>query len=276
MGRHLNDPFKPVPPSLPSFTFSTMPQLRALSFHVPPVSSPRRSKRSRPLSDVDGENSLSQHCKKRRLRLLLITSRLSLPFSLPPTHIVYRDSPKFAIWAKQKALGRNVLRKSAILNSIRRGRRLRSEDLGDFDDDDFPELRGELTDMERRSMIFGSNDPSTHPVSAPLDPGVALSPSPILQSPNFVVTRPPEVPAEPSPTNINNYDLLDREDELSYNRYPDEEDDEDWAQTMLAHSSEVNVIDFSGPEDAEDLGFTEVFPRCFSESRQRGLVLSNV
>lgn len=79
----------------------------------------RGKKRSRSTADVDGDHSCIQK-KKRRLRLFLITSRLSPQFSHPATNIVDRGSSKIAVWAKQKALGRNLLRKAAILNRIRR------------------------------------------------------------------------------------------------------------------------------------------------------------
>ncbi len=78
-----------------------------------------RPKRRRPLADVDGEWS-SRARKKTRLRRFLITSRLSQPFSAPPTHIVDRGSSKIAIWAKQRTLGRCLLRKAAIMNHVRR------------------------------------------------------------------------------------------------------------------------------------------------------------
>lgn len=85
-----------------------------------PQDPPRRgNKRSRSIADVDGDHSCIQK-KKRRLRLFLITSRLSPQFSHPATNIVDRGSSKIAVWAKQKALGRNLLRKAAILNRIRR------------------------------------------------------------------------------------------------------------------------------------------------------------
>jgi len=92
-------------------------------------------KRRRALSDVDG--GAHQGKKKRRLRLDLITSRLSRPFSAPATNIVNRGSSKIAVWAKNKALGRNMLRKAAIMNSVRMRvdeakemQRRASEDLG--------------------------------------------------------------------------------------------------------------------------------------------------
>lgn len=49
-------------------------------------------KRKRPLSDVDGVDTANLPVKKRRLRLHLITSRLSRPFSVPATHILNREA----------------------------------------------------------------------------------------------------------------------------------------------------------------------------------------
>ncbi|KAK4174334.1 hypothetical protein QBC36DRAFT_42876 [Triangularia setosa] len=48
-------------------------------------------KRRRPDSDVDGYNTASMSCKKRRLLRQFVTSRLSAPFSLPATHILNRE-----------------------------------------------------------------------------------------------------------------------------------------------------------------------------------------
>lgn len=63
--------------------------------------------------------------KKRRLRLELITSRLSKPFATPPTHIISKNaSLRDGIWARQKVLGKNLLRKAALLNLIRMKRKL--------------------------------------------------------------------------------------------------------------------------------------------------------
>ncbi|CCF46225.1 hypothetical protein CH063_03815 [Colletotrichum higginsianum] len=53
---------------------------------------PRIEKRQRAESDVDGPYTAALSCKKRRLRLQLITSRLSQPFSLPATHIINREA----------------------------------------------------------------------------------------------------------------------------------------------------------------------------------------
>lgn len=79
-------------------------------------------KRRRPLADVDGEGTeaVQKKKKKRRLRLSFVTSRLSRPFSAPPTHIITRGSSKIAVWAKQKALRRSSLRRAAIMNRLRK------------------------------------------------------------------------------------------------------------------------------------------------------------
>jgi hypothetical protein len=102
--------------SLLPFGASPLPAM-GLTFLPRPQPSPK--KRSRATADIDGEHSCTQK-KKRRLRLFLITSRLSPQFSHPATNIVDRGSSKIAVWAKQRSLGRNLLRKAAILNHIRR------------------------------------------------------------------------------------------------------------------------------------------------------------
>lgn len=104
-----------------TFTMGPSPACR-LTFDESPIAEApwqSRLKRCRSLEDVDGEGLGLARKKKRRLRLFLVTSRLSRPFSAPPSHIVDRGSCKIAVWAKQKALGRNQLRKAAILNHVR-------------------------------------------------------------------------------------------------------------------------------------------------------------
>ncbi|KAH0547863.1 hypothetical protein GP486_008396 [Trichoglossum hirsutum] len=107
--------FSATTPSSTRFSFSRSPSPR-------PAQQPARNsrKRHRPLADVDGDTSGRVMKKKRRLRLRLITSRLSRPFSAPPTHIVDRGPSKIAVWVKQKKLGQNLLRKAAIMNRIRK------------------------------------------------------------------------------------------------------------------------------------------------------------
>lgn len=93
-------------------------------------SSCRPPKRRRPLHDVDGLNTAHLSSKKRRLRLHLITSRLSQPFSLPATHILNRESdegtPVLSRFVKFAAMGAKraghqtaLVRKAAILNRVR-------------------------------------------------------------------------------------------------------------------------------------------------------------
>ncbi|KAF2681548.1 hypothetical protein K458DRAFT_479415 [Lentithecium fluviatile CBS 122367] len=101
------------------FTFRALPPPEMALTFPQRASPPRVKKRCRAVADIDGEHSCI-HKKKRRLRLFLITSRLSPQFSYPATNIVDRGNSKIAVWAKQKALGRNLLRKAAILNRIRR------------------------------------------------------------------------------------------------------------------------------------------------------------
>ncbi|KAF2745006.1 hypothetical protein M011DRAFT_382657, partial [Sporormia fimetaria CBS 119925] len=120
-------------------------------------------KRQRPLTDIDGENSQLQK-KKRRLRLFLITSRLSPQFSHPATNIVDRGSSKIAVWAKQKALGRNLLRKAAILNRVRRQGVMNLE--GCIAATSAEKRDGERRQLEwaRLAFVYGSLDTHVRPV----------------------------------------------------------------------------------------------------------------
>lgn len=80
-------------------------------------------KRTRLREDIEGDGSAHWPRKKRRLRLTLITSRLSEPYATPTTHIAGRRAVRQGIWARQRVSGRNLLRKAAILNSISRTRK---------------------------------------------------------------------------------------------------------------------------------------------------------
>ncbi|KAK2041222.1 hypothetical protein LZ31DRAFT_20113 [Colletotrichum somersetense] len=120
----------------PSFVFSRQPP------------SPRVEKRQRAKSDIDGPHTAALSCKKRRLRLHLITSRLSQPFSLPATHIINREAiasgdKRFVRMAAvvtfpdvgKQGLGRegSIMLRAAVLNRVRI--RVRNE----------ARLRGDLT-----------------------------------------------------------------------------------------------------------------------------------
>jgi hypothetical protein len=158
-----------------SFTFSVGPTLK-FSFDRP-ISIPtnRPFKRRRALSDVDGDGNEGR--KKRRLRFIFCTSRLSRPFSQPASNIVNRGvGTKIAIWGKSKALGRNLLRKAAIMNRVR----LRMDAAKDF-----------MRQQEQKSRET-----------------LALR--------EIVVQKPRlhEFPLPPSPLGLSNYDALDLEGEL--------------------------------------------------------------
>ncbi|KAK1965166.1 hypothetical protein LY78DRAFT_747926 [Colletotrichum sublineola] len=106
----------------PSFVFLRQPP------------SPKVEKRQRAKSDIDGPHTAALSCKKRRLRLHLITSRLSQPFSLPATHIINREAislgdKRFARLAAaatfpdvgKQGLGRegSIMLRAAVLNRVR-------------------------------------------------------------------------------------------------------------------------------------------------------------
>ncbi|KAL9579725.1 MAG: hypothetical protein Q9212_004938 [Teloschistes hypoglaucus] len=76
-------------------------------------------KRLRPQTDVDGENSVDTQRKKRRLRIDLVTSRLSQPYATPTTHISSRKALRRGPWAKARYRVRSPLRRAAILNAFR-------------------------------------------------------------------------------------------------------------------------------------------------------------
>lgn len=183
-----------------TFTFSAGPTLK-FSFDGPlsvPVASHKPFKRRRALSDVDGDGNEGR--KKRRLRLHLITSRLSRPFSQPASNIVNRGFCKIPVWgAKNKAHGKNVLRKAAIMNRVR----LRMNAAKDF-------LRLE---QERRK-----EKPSLREI--------------VFEKPRFL-----DLTIPPSPLGLSNYDALDLEDD--HDPYDDEHGTEDEQESALDRVSAI-------------------------------------
>ncbi|KAI9816755.1 MAG: hypothetical protein M1827_001400 [Pycnora praestabilis] len=167
----------------------------------------RHLKRSRPLADVDGEGSEQVRKKKRRLRLDLVTSRLSRPYSSPPTHIIDRGLSKIAVWAKQKALGRHLLRKAAIMNRIKQAAAAREI---------------EQKQMEIARQAFRSS-------------------SCFAQVPRRIY-----VPLPPSPLGLSNYDALDLEDGLHNDDDGDDEEAGDAAVAQALYS-DFNILDSSEP-----------------------------
>ncbi|KAI9896128.1 hypothetical protein N3K66_009028 [Trichothecium roseum] len=119
------------------FTFISLPtRSRPFAFDSrgssspPPQQQPR--KRIRHGLDVDGANTAALACKKRRLRMDLITSRLSQPFSQPATHILNREGQKsgdrrFVKMASKLDMARRVaylhatsVRRFSVMNRLRR------------------------------------------------------------------------------------------------------------------------------------------------------------
>jgi hypothetical protein len=255
------------PSSRPNFTFPTLENLSNTKFafnntlprpETPlsflPGSPPSPlGKRRRPIADVDSEYSCL-HKKKRRLRLFLITSRLSPQFSHPATNIVDRGSSKIAVWAKQRALGRNILRKAAILNRIRRQSIRALETIGGIgrvlveQDKEQEQLQ-----LARLTLMYGSHNSPTQPMSkegtslpeviqtkngeqvrsgGPSPASSKGSPTPPLKacdvdsereyrSPNDAYAsgfskppRPAHLPLPPSPLGLSNYDAFDLEDDI--------------------------------------------------------------
>jgi hypothetical protein len=159
-----------------SFALAAGPPLK-FSFDQPlpvPVLTNRPVKRRRALSDVDGGGSEGR--KKRRLRLYLITSRLSRPFSQPASNIVNRGISKIAIWGRSRSAGKNMLRRAAIMNRVR--------------------LRLDAAK-------------GLHPQRERTKETVALR-AIVVQKP-----RSHDFPLPPSPLGLSNYDALDLEDDLS-------------------------------------------------------------
>ncbi|KAL8996359.1 MAG: hypothetical protein Q9188_006590 [Gyalolechia gomerana] len=107
--RDLPPPVNSTPPSIPS----TFP----LTFRESNSQSPLKRHRSE--TDVDGEGSVDLQKKKRRLRLDLVTSRLSQPYATPTTHIISRKSRRPGAWTSPRISIRSPLRRAAILNAIR-------------------------------------------------------------------------------------------------------------------------------------------------------------
>lgn len=159
-----------------AFTFTAGPAVK-FSFDklLPPsrVQNRRSFKRRRPLWDVDGGSSEAK--KKRRLRLNLITSRLSRPFSVPATNIVDRGFSRIAIWARGRRLDKNVLRKAAIMNRVRT--RL-----------DTAKATAQREQASRQTYALQQ----------------VMAPKPRFYDP----------PLPPSPLGLSNYDALDIEDEI--------------------------------------------------------------
>ncbi|PGH19427.1 hypothetical protein AJ80_03927 [Polytolypa hystricis UAMH7299] len=251
-----------------TFPAAPVPTMK-LSFSRPPSphANSRRPKRVRPLADVDGEGSGGVQKKKRRLRLIFITSRLSLPFSAPPTHIVGRGFSKIAVWAKQKALGRNLLRKAAIMNRIRK----HALAMPDTEPLKF-ELVRHLTMFFNRSTSPSlpsgasttTSTASTLPDTFVWKPGVqrnapgatSTTQSQHLPLPPDVPYNPPSpptsprrqfIPLPPSPLCLTNYDVFDNEDGYFDSDSDNESDTGSERGSSSRIYSDFNILEPSEP-----------------------------
>ncbi|KAI9740173.1 MAG: hypothetical protein M1834_004751 [Cirrosporium novae-zelandiae] len=176
------------------------------------------NKRPRARTDVEGEDSGDVGRKKRRLRLDLVTSRLSKPYAIPSTYIVGRGPSKIAAWAKQKVPGRSLLRKAAILNRIRRTVC-------------FSEDRQSHSDILRDQSMYSPMHFSSFEAFAE-----AQRQPPVVETPR------PEIPLPPSPFGLSDYDVFDQED------FCDTEPDDDG---YLIYS-DFNILEPTEPEIAEE------------------------
>ncbi|KAM7207410.1 hypothetical protein V8F20_002290 [Naviculisporaceae sp. PSN 640] len=144
---------------------------------------PRPSlKRRRPDTDVDGPDTSTLSCKKRRLLRHLITSRLSEPFSTPATHILNRESVasgdrRFLKLATILAARRmnypgtqnlqphpsqsSILRRTAIFNCVRLRHHIQVQPVA-------PRVENEAEELARGSALRQIFAPST--VSMPRPP----------------------------------------------------------------------------------------------------------
>ncbi|TVY83475.1 hypothetical protein LSUE1_G002414 [Lachnellula suecica] len=192
------------------FTFSARPSVK-FCFDCPKslqVLSNRPYKRRRALSDVDGDGNEGR--KKRRLRLHLITSRLSRPYSQPATNIVNRSGSKITVLgAKNKALGRSELRKAAIMNRVR----MRMDEAKDFIRMEHERGRAKLS---MREIVL--QKPRTH-----------------------------EPPLPPSPLGLSNYDAFDLEDEISIDD-DDYSDGSDGSSAIYSDFNIMNPITSDGDD----------------------------
>ena len=193
-------------------------------------------KRPRPQADVDGEGSENAQKKKRRLRLDLITSRLSEPYAIPPTHIITRSTLRFGVWAQQKVVGRNILQKAALLNSIRI-KRLAAEEA--------EQRRAEFAQMVSMYDNVYMTDPD--------DDRKQPQPSPMPRSFPYSYT-----PSFRSPLSLSDYDTLDYEDDST-----NEDDDHEPGGEELIYS-DFNALSANDDELDDDAIFFDPF--CSDES----------
>jgi hypothetical protein len=176
---------------------------------------PPTSKRARPRADVDGEDSQHTQKKKRRLRLNLITSRLSQPYATPTTYIISRANPRVARRTQQNGSVGNLLRKAAIMNWVR------------IKVATAMKSRHSSSDLSRALPIC------TQRFNQSLENFDEENFRERLASPPKMYDH--RLPRPPSPLGLSNYDAIDLEEDL----YDDDDDDDD---SERSHAMEADLI----------------------------------
>ncbi|KAI4287582.1 MAG: hypothetical protein L6R35_003160 [Caloplaca aegaea] len=184
-------------------------------------------KRHRLDTDVDGEDSVGLQRKKRRLRLHLVTSRLSRPYATPPTHILTRQSRRPGSWLRPRDRIRSPLRRAAILNAIR-VKRTPAKSFG-----------------RKEANLLSGLRPPKEPIHTEVDlitQGIRIPRGPM---PNGCLPQ-QYVPTSPSPLGPSNYyDALDDEDD------PTEDDDPDDIEESGIVYSNFNDLDGADTENED-------------------------
>ena len=166
-------------------------------------------KRVRPTTDVDGEGSEYKQKKKRRLRLDLITSRLSQPYATPTTYIVGRGNIKLKRRPRRRYSGLGILRMAALINSTRiqyaHKNKGSPEDLFDYPIEDVEAYEEKLEMKNERKYSQRSSELNVQRISR-------------------------------SPLGLTDYDAIDREDP-----YGDDDDDDDDSNEEYSDSDESSI-----------------------------------
>lgn len=252
----------------PAFTFSLAPP-------DPPKREDNPLKRRRRLTDVDGDLTSALLRKKRRLRLTLITSRLSQPYSYPATNIIDRGGNKAAVLARYRrsraglvassaaarglakynstggayvsgaGMPEPLLRKAAMLNRLRlHGNQRLGSGKPILSEAEAAPLKCQLRSQEPENMIATEEPFVETTANQPIE-----SPN---MNPNFMAAKMPYAPQTPSPLGMTNYDALDLEDD-----YPDDEDgsmEEDDSGRRGSFYSDFSVFGDGSNEDDDAFG----------------------
>ncbi|KFZ15493.1 hypothetical protein V501_02687 [Pseudogymnoascus sp. VKM F-4519 (FW-2642)] len=221
-------------PTTFTFTFVLTPSSKyTFTSNLPPAPPrPAPFKRRRPLWDVDGSPHPTK--KKRRLRLGLVTSRLSRPYSSPASNIADRGVARVgsASWPVPRRPEKNELRKAAIMNRVR----------------------------QRLSVLKAAQAKPPPPASVPQKRTHSQLVSALaLRDVVAPMARTYEVPSHlpPSPLGLSNYDALDLEEEEGLGMDREGEDiDADMSGCGCGYYSDFSVRRSPRPE-GEDYDYLD-------------------